>query len=153
MSDPISFDSSTPRYSLPNLFSGQAQKEIFVNEAFARLDSLIHAAIEGELSAPPASPNPGQCWLVGANPDGDWTGREGDLASWQGTAWLFVTPRFGLRMLDLSTGGSLFFDGDWQRPAAPAAPSGGTIVDAEARQAIVNLIETLQSAGIISPAN
>jgi len=152
MSDPISFESSTPRYSLPNLFSGQAQKEIFVNEAFARLDALVHPAVEAELTTPPASPLPGQCWLVGTGASGDWSGHDGALASWQGGSWLFIAPQLGCRLTDLSTGGSLCFNGNWLRLIAPAEPAGGITADDEARQAIVNLIETLRSAGIFPAA-
>ena len=152
MANPITFTAATPRFDLPNLFPGQAQKEFYVNEALARLDVIAHPAIQTEISTPPTSPGEGECWLIGSSATGSWTGYEGNLAGWQAGAWVFVPPLKGLRIFDISTGGMLFFDGVWQRLAAPTAPTGGASVDTEARDAIVNLIETLRVAGIL-PAN
>jgi len=42
MTDPITFDSTSPRFGLPLLFSGQVQKEVYLNEALSRLDGLTH---------------------------------------------------------------------------------------------------------------
>jgi hypothetical protein len=36
MSDPLTFENSSPRFGLPFLYVGQAQKEFYVNEALAR---------------------------------------------------------------------------------------------------------------------
>ena len=83
MSDPITFASASPRLGLPLLFAGQSQKEIFVNEAHALVDALLHAAVEGESDAPPSAPEEGECWLVGDAPSGAWTDRAGTLASYQ----------------------------------------------------------------------
>lgn len=148
MPDPLTFASTTARHSLPNLFPGQAQKEFYVNEAHAILDTLIHPAIEEELAAPPSSPVEGGCWLVASGGTGEWAGHVGDIASWQSGHWLFASPSPGMRIHDVSSGGSLAFTGIWQRLVAPASPSGGTTVDSEARAAIDNLIATLRSAGV-----
>jgi hypothetical protein len=149
MSDPLTFDSATARFLLPLLFAGQSQKEFTVNEALALTDALLHCAIEGQADDPPASPTDGTAWLVGAAPTGEWAGQAGKLALRQLGNWLFVGPRDGLRVLDRSTGQDIRYAGGWLAPTAPAAPSGGATVDAEARTAIADLIDGLIDAGIL----
>jgi hypothetical protein len=61
-----------------------------------------------------------------------------------------VEPREGLRVLDRSSGQEIRYRGGWQRPATPAAPSGGTTVDAEARAAIADLVAALIAAGLLA---
>ena len=148
MTDPISFPSTTARLGLPTLFVGQSQKEFFINEAFARIDSLLHGTILGESAAPAANPTEGDAWLIGASPTGGWADREGQIAAYQAGDWIYTAPFDGMRLYDRSTGGTIFFKTSWQRIAPPGAPVGGTTIDSEARVAIVNLIETLASAGI-----
>lgn len=148
MSDPLIFDSASPRFGLPLLFAGQSQKEVFVNEAHALADALLHCAIEGEASSPPPDPEEGEAWLISAVPSGTWTGHAGRLAFRQAGNWLFATPRDGLRVLNRSTGQELRFRGGWQVPEAPAEPSGGSVVDVEARAAIQGLIAALRFTGI-----
>lgn len=148
MSDPFLFDAASPRYGLPLLFAGQSQKEAFVNEAHALTDALLHCAIEGEASIPPSVPAEGEAWLVGASPSGAWAGQAGKLACRQAGNWLFVTPRDGLRLLDRATGQERRFHGAWRFPDMPLEPIGGSVVDAEARAAIVQLIAALQDAGV-----
>lgn len=72
----------------------------------------------------------------------------GGLACRQGGNWLFVTPRDGLRILDRSTGQERRFLGSWRIAEEPVEPIGGSIVDAEARAAISQLIAALRVAGI-----
>lgn len=149
MSEPIQFTSASPRFVLPLLFAGQAQKEFFVNEALCRADALLHPATEGEVNDPPPAPEEGECWLVGAEPTGAWAGHAGQLAMFAG-GWVFAEPRDGMRLLDRSTGQHILYRDGWQRPAAPAAPSGGETVDNEARAAITALIGALISGGILA---
>jgi Protein of unknown function (DUF2793) len=148
MSDPIVFDTVTPRFKLPLLFAGQAQKEAFVNEAHALSDALLHCAIEGTAAAPPGTPVEGTVWLVGASPTGAWAGQAGNLACREAGNWLFIAPRDGMRLLDRSTGQEKHYFASWQAPAVPAVPSGGTTIDAEARTAIADLVAALRTAGV-----
>lgn len=148
MPDPL-FDISTPRLALPLLFAGQSQKEGFVNEAAARIDALLHGTIEGEASAPPVSPIDGQNWLVGASPTGEWSGHGGKIAARQAGNWLFFEPRDGMRLLNRANGQEIRYQSGWQAPPRPAAPSGGTTIDAEARSAVAAILACLTQAGLI----
>jgi len=148
MSDPIIFDTTSPRFGLPLLFVGQSQKEAFVNEALSLADALLHCAIEGVASAPPASPVDGTNWLVGTSATGAWAGNDGKIACRQAGNWLYVTASDGMRVLDRSIGQERLYRSGWQVPAVPAAPSGGSTVDTESRTAITALIAALRQAGI-----
>ena len=148
MPDPIIFDSTSPRFALPLLFAGQAQKEAFVNEAHALTDALLHCSIEGEAAAPPATPVEGTNWLVAASPTGAWAGQAGKVACRQAGNWLFAAPRDGMRLLDRSSGQEKHFFASWQVPTAPAAVTGGSTIDTQARSAIADLIAALRIAGV-----
>lgn len=148
MPDPL-FESRTPRFDLPLLFAGQAQKEGFVNEITARLDGLLHCAVEAEQAVPPTSPVDGQSWLVATSATGDWTGKVGQIAMRQVGNWLFAEPREGMHLFNRGTGQQMLFKGGWLAASRPALPGGGTTVDAEARAAISAIIASLATAGII----
>lgn len=134
------------------MWPGQAQKEYFVNEAHSLVDALLHCAVEGIASAPPASPADGQNWLVGTSPSGAWAGQAGKLACRQAGNWLFVAPCDGMRALNRATGQEQRFSGAWIAPPRPAAATGGAIVDVEARSAIAAILDCLGQAGVIPPA-
>lgn len=159
----------TPRLALPLLEPGQAQKEMFHNEALALLDIAVQASADGPLDAPPADPQPGDCWIVGAAPSGEWAGRARCVAGWTPGGWRFVVPRDGMRLwLGPARGFALFAGGEWRfgeahgklivegqqvvgiRGAAIPEPAGGMVVDGEARTAIVALLEALRSHGLIA---
>lgn len=150
MTDSIAFDAATARFSLPLLHAGQSQKEVFVNEAHALADVLLHCAIQGRRSAPPESPADGQAWLVEPGGTGEWAGKCGTIAARQAGNWLFVSPRDGMRVLDRSTGQDLRYLGGWKAPLAPAAASGGATIDTEARAAIEDLVTLLRECGILA---
>ena len=130
--------------------AGQAQKEFTVNEALLHADLAIQCVVEGERNDPPAAPAAGEAWLIGSAPSGAFVGHAAAIAGWSAAGWRFIEATTGLRIFDKSVGCFRHFDGAWRSPAAPAAPSGGTTIDAEARAVLVNILETLADAGIIS---
>jgi hypothetical protein len=75
MAEPIIFPSSTPNAGLPLLFSGQSQKEFFINHAVSIIDALKFGTICDVLSEPPAWAMEGQCYLVGQNASAGWAGQ------------------------------------------------------------------------------
>jgi hypothetical protein len=113
---------------------------------------LLHTQIAGVANDPPSDTADGDCWLVDTAPSGDWAGHSGELAVRQAGAWLFVRPRAGMRVFDSSTGHDIRFVDAWQRPARPAAPSGGATIDAEGRAALSALVEALSLAGVLPAA-
>lgn len=119
-----------------------------MNEAHALTDALLHCAIAGEATNPPATPDEGETWIVGSGATGAWAGNDGNLASLQGGNWLFVAPRDGMRIFNTATGQEWLFNGTWKIPVAPVEPSGGTNVDDEARAAIGELIAVLRATGV-----
>lgn len=149
MSDPLVFENASPRYSLPFLYSGQAQKEFYVNEAFAITDAILHCAIEGTSATPPTSPADGMNWCVAPGATGDWSGQVGKIACRQSGGWLFVTPRDGMHVFDRSSGRTLLYAAGWQIPSPVTPPTGGTTIDTEARKAVNQLINALKLAGIL----
>jgi hypothetical protein len=150
MPDALPFPSVTPRLSLPLLFAAQAQKELFHNEALARIDALLHPVVEDEADAPPSSPTDGESWLVGPAPTGAWSGHAGAVATFQAGAWLFLAPLPGMRVFVRAAQQSAIFVGRWQKAGAIQEPSGGLYVDSQARAAIGALISALRAAGIVS---
>ncbi|WHO41121.1 DUF2793 domain-containing protein [Sphingobium sp. AP49] len=160
----------TSRWALPMLFAGQAQKELFHNEALGRIDLLLHGQGESaDIATPPSSPAPGACWIVPAGAGGAWLDQEGCVAGWTDGGWRFVAPRAGLRLMVADRGHALEHDGTaWRdsavridgiyiagdrvvgpRHAPIATPGGGGTVDAEARTAIAALLDAMRAHGLI----
>lgn len=150
MSDLLSFAATSARHSLPLIFPGQIQKEFFVNEAHALVDALLHPVALGTASAPPAGAADGDCWIIGPQPEADWTGHAGKLACRQAGTWLFATPCDGMRVFDRASGTDMrHMAGRWTSAAPVRAPEGGDVVDLEARRTLIELIATLGTAGVI----
>lgn len=160
------------RLGFPFIISGQAQKDVTHNEALALLDAAVAASAESiGFNTPPVGPLIGQCWIVGIAPTGTWAGFAGALALWTDGGWRFVMPVQGMRVwlkdqgLWADRGASSWSVGQevaarlsiggvqvvGARQAAVAAPSGGTVVDVEARSALMALIGRLVAHGLIEP--
>ncbi|MBB3018574.1 hypothetical protein FHR70_001628 [Microvirga lupini] len=90
--------SSTPHLALPLIAAAQAQKHVTHNEAIASLDALVQLAVkERNRTAPPAAPEEGDRFLIGANATGAFAGHEGQVALFDLGLWRFFAPRSGWR--------------------------------------------------------
>lgn len=162
---------ATERLLLPMLIAGQAQKEIYHNEALHLLDALVAGAVEGPpQDDPPASPSSGQCYIVGGSPSGEWSQYPNNVAVFSGAGWRFIAPVAGMSLLvktsgTLATYGSagwevgtvrasrVIVDGDQvigPRGEAIASPAGGSVIDAEARLAVEGVLSVLREHGLIA---
>jgi Protein of unknown function (DUF2793) len=160
------------RLALPLLAAGQAQKEITHNEALTLLDGLLHGAIESRvLTAPPGSPQAGQLWLIAAAPSGAWAGQAGKLGLWTTGGWRFISPVAGGLLWSKTDqifgwfDGTVWHWGDWpvtsvkvggvQVVSAPKpqilSPSGGSVIDSQARSALFAVLQALRDHGLILP--
>jgi hypothetical protein len=161
---------TSARFALPFILPGQAQKEVFHNEALARLDAALHACIADDPTADaPADPMPGESWIIAAGAGGAWAGKTGQLATWTTGGWRFTSPVPGMAVWNIDAGyrlcwtGSAWSDGEWpvstltiggQQVVGPRletvpSPSGGTIIDVEARAALDAVIVALRTHGLI----
>lgn len=162
--------SSTHRFGLPFLSAGQAQKEVFVNEALQTLDIVAAATVEEPPRAtPPDTPQVGDTYIVASSPSGDWTGKAQYLAAFTTGGWRFVAPKDGLFALEKVSGSYLTYrEGAWEagvirgrgvfidgaqvvgpRVASIPNPSGGSTVDNEARTALLNVLAALRQHGLV----
>lgn len=160
------------RLALPFILPGQAQKELFHNEALQVLDLLVAGAVEEPpRDSPPESPAAGSCYIVGPGASGEWASRAGELAGWTLAGWRFVAAVEGMSLHVRATGETATYRaGGWEigrlrggelviggqkvvgtRAAAIASPAGGAVVDAEARAAIGAILEALRGHGLIAP--
>ncbi len=87
---------NTPNLALPYLLASQADKHVSVNEAFDRLDQLVHISVETmERVTPPTNPITGERHIVGASSNAAWAGQTAKIATWDGDEWVFTTPQIG----------------------------------------------------------
>jgi hypothetical protein len=82
--------------------------------------SRIAAAWQGRVLAqqntPPVTPADGDRYLVGAVPTGAWVGRANEIAQWRAFgagAWLFLPPKAGYQMFDVTAGRVVAFGDSW----------------------------------------
>lgn len=131
----MSHDSeTTPRFHLPYLFTGQAQKELFHNMALNRLDALLACVLVSRtVTAPPVEPQAMQAWLLPAGVQGAWADEAGRIALWL-DGWDFLDPPAGLKAWIADENRHLFFDGqDWRAPHA--SPGQGQLADSAVQPA------------------
>lgn len=153
-------DETSPRLALPLLQPGQAQKELYHNEALALIDLALPGVVRAVRADPPDAPALGAAWIVGPAPSGAWGGQAGAIAGWTGGGWRFIAPVEGMALwLSEPRQPARFLAGSWrsgggallgETGAAIADPSGGAAPDSEARAAIAALLALLRRLSIIA---
>ncbi|PZU46479.1 MAG: hypothetical protein DI568_11760 [Sphingomonas sp.] len=148
----------TARHGIPLLVAGQGQKDITHNEALLLLDALtLPVAERADLGEPPAEVEEGQCWLLAGNATGIWADQAGKLALWTAGGWRFldlpdgsaIYVKYSAKLMRKSSNG--WAVECWTGSAGPSisAPSGGSIMDIQARAAITSLIQRLEAIGLL----
>lgn len=145
-----SFPSTTARFDFPLLFPGQAQKEFFINQSLTLIDAALQASVAESLSAPPQDPVEGASFRIKASATGEWVGHEDEVAVRIGGDWHYFGPQQGMTVFDRQAGGYLHYNSGWKIAAEPAQPTGGALIDAEARQTLGELVEALRNMGIFT---
>jgi len=161
---------TSARFALPFILPGQAQKEAFHNEALTLVDAALHLSVAGApTDEVPVDPAPGASWIVAPGAAGAWADRTGEVATWTAGGWRFTAPVPGMTAWNIDAGyrlhwtGTAWSDGEWpvsaltiggQRVVGPRletvpSPSGGTIIDAEARASLELVIVALRTHGLI----
>lgn len=157
------------RLALPLLAAGQAQKDVTHNDALLRLDRLVALAVVSRSAAgPPLNPAAGDCHIVAPAAAAAWGQPASTLMHWQGSGWLPEAPVDGQIVQVRDEAIMMVHRAGWQAqwpvaglvvggrtvlqgPAASVAgPSGGTMIDAEARSTLALLIAALQAHGLLA---
>ncbi|UAB78312.1 DUF2793 domain-containing protein [Erythrobacter sp. SCSIO 43205] len=104
--------------------------------------------IDDSLATPPSEPIEGSRYRILDNATDEWQGRDGAIAIHVGGAWEYIAAQEGMSVFDTSARTTYFFTDTWTAAVTPAAPSGGSVIDVEARAVLASLIEALETAGI-----
>lgn len=87
-----------------DILAQQAQKVVTHAATLNRLDALVQPVVQQVgLNTPPASPDDGQCWIVGSSPTSAWTGQAHRLAQRIGGVRVFYAHFVGLVVFDAAT--------------------------------------------------
>jgi hypothetical protein len=132
---------------------------------------LVGGSVEGPpLASPPLSPAIGAAYIVASGATGDWAGKSQCVAAWTSGGWRFIAPAEGMSLYERSSGTwAVYRSGDWElgnlrgaavliegmqvvgaRAAAIGSPTGGSMVDSEARATLDAILGVLRGHGLIA---
>jgi hypothetical protein len=127
--------------------------------------------VEGPpLISRPLSPAVGAAYIVASGATGDWAGKSQCVAAWTSGGWRFIAPAEGMSLYERSSGTwAVYRSGDWElgnlrgaavliegmqvvgaRAAAIGSPTGGSMVDSEARATLDAILGVLRGHGLIA---
>jgi len=105
----------SPNLKLPYLAPAQAQKHVTHNEALRKLDVIVQLSVLSVVDMPPTDPQNGDCFIIDANGQGDFTEKMHHIAAFQDGAWIFLSPKAGWRSYVQDNAEVRIFDGHaWQ---------------------------------------
>ena len=77
------------------------------------------SVIDRNLTTPPGGESAGDCYIVASGATGDWAGHDDDLAYYDGSAYVYVTPWIGLSVyIEDEDVRSTFKSGGWSAGVA-----------------------------------
>lgn len=91
---------NSPTLGLMMMSASQSQKEVVFNEFLIAMDALFRGvALSSTLTAPPASPNEGDTYIVATGATGAWSGQDNNITFYF-NGWQFVTAKDQMRLYD-----------------------------------------------------
>jgi len=119
---------TTVKLGLPEMTASQNQKHVTHNEALFLLDQITQLTVlDKDLSTPPGSPASGDAYIVGAAATSDWASHETDVAVYDGTGWIFMTPQQGWKAWVDDENAEYRFEGSaWSTAGSSATPNGAS---------------------------
>ena len=88
-------------FAITNLGAGSlgtdaAQRQWVIDQITQKLAGLDwQESVINRLAAPPGTPSSGDRYLIIATASGAWTGKEDQIAQWDGAAWVYTVPNEG----------------------------------------------------------
>ncbi|WP_348646357.1 DUF2793 domain-containing protein [Erythrobacter sp. F6033] len=113
---------------------------------------MLQLAVDASLSEPPTNAENGATFRITPEGTGEWMGQDNKIAIKIADSWNYFEPNEGMRVFDRTADRFLLFRSGWVEAIAPDIPSGGQIIDNQARAAIEDLIQALRNAGIFAAA-
>lgn len=145
----------TVRHKLPLLAVGQAQKEYTHNEALLLIDNLINLSITSILENPDMIEDAenlsdeSKTWLISDMPSGIWAQRANQIATLSDNGFRYIAPIEGMTLYNESEKSTMIYkDMAWYFALTLEKPTGGSIVDAEARESIMAIVDNLRQFGL-----
>lgn len=99
-----------------------------------KAENLDMDVVDKDLATPPVSPSSGDAYIVAATATDDWTGKEDNIARWNGSAWVFTAPTEGMVVWVADENLLYGYDGSAWASAGAAVPD-GAITNAKIRDA------------------
>lgn len=105
----------TSNLQIKLLYSHQAQKELSINEALIKIDSILNAgAISMNVNVPPTPPKTGDLYIIGNLPQDIWKDYPQHITYYYVNQWYFIAPKIG-SMIWVNNQKNIFYydEGQW----------------------------------------